>query len=540
MLAPALPSGFSPCSLMLSESPVSPCVAGLLSPAIVVPRSMLSTATPEEIRWMLRHEHRHLLGMDSRWIICMALLRAVFWWNPFIHYLGIKWGEAREQVCDLHAAARADHAAYGELLIRMASASAAGCRLASSMVRGKGRGLRKRIVSLLQAPPEESNTPGAIFCSGTAGLLLALSLFTSAFKVAEDGSGRPLGFGIASAVEIPVPENQKAELPTLQVKLVSTVLFTPRAIVRNQEVLNREAWDTLREKTVAGNQNHMFGFPAVTCRNGEQATVEIIQENPDATADKPKAGWQLSARPVYDGKEMTLSVAIHYAFVPGSHYSPTSRVPILEILGEGLDWGKLVAREGSSKAALGEGYSLVTALGEVMPGWHATVVTLTDPIDRTGRTISRFEDAIYKPELPKEEVAGVMRLRGILLDDFKDFQTPEVDGVTTGIAAIFPAEHWKLVKDKIGGVPLGEVVLEAGTESEPWKELPGVKLAVRRYKGEPHIDVQFAMPQALPWNPKIPARYAMSCEPGTAIVSELMASTEGKRRGLIVVVEETK
>jgi beta-lactamase regulating signal transducer with metallopeptidase domain len=546
MLEPVLPRGLSVASVMITDSAVSPCVAGLFRPVVVVPRAMLATVTPEELRWTLQHEHRHLRGMDSRWTVCLAMLRAVFWWNPFIHYLAIKWSEAREQVCDLDAAGTGNRAAYGELLIRMAAAKPAGCLLASPMVRTGKRVLRKRILSLLSAAPAEKNAVGPLFGVGTAVILLGTALFSSGFGVAEKGNGGAVVFGMASAKDPAAPEAPVAALPTLQVKLVSAVVFTPRAIAENQKVLSRETWEALRATFAADSGNPAKEFPAISCRNGEKALIEIVHENPESSETKPKAGWQIGLHPVCDGKELVLAAEFHYGFVPGAHYSPTSKAQLVEEDKERkkpLDWSRLVVREGRAKASLAEGSVLATALGEVTPGWYATVFTQADPIDRTGRPVSRFEDAIYEPEPPKEEVPGKVRLEGLFLKDLQSFQTPqEVDEMAIGLGAIFTAEQWKTVKDGLEGKPLGAVTLEYGKESEPWKELPGVKLTVRRYKGEPLVEVEFSMPLDVPVKVpgKVPGRYGIAYDPDMVIVTQLTASSEGKRPGLAIMLEEVK
>jgi beta-lactamase regulating signal transducer with metallopeptidase domain len=543
-LHPALPPGLSIASIRICRSEGSPCVAGFLRPLIVITSKMLASASADELRWTLRHEHRHLLGMDSRWTFVVALVRAVLWWNPFIHHLGIKWAEAREQVCDLHAAADSDRAAYGEFLIRMGSMGGPSRFLASSMVKSAKGGLRKRILSLLRAAPGEANSSGFAFWSGAFGSLIVLALFASVFGFSDSDGRRPLLLGAASAEETPAPDKPKEDLPVLLIMLRSKVIFTPQALADNQAVLTREEWSQLEEKVKARGEGSAQDIPTITCRNGEKARIEIIHENPESLADdKPKAGWQMWMLPVFDGKELNFSTEIHYGFIPGAQYSPTSKT---EFLGnyterrEEWNWSRLVVREGEAKASLAEGSVMVTALGEVTPGWHVTVFTQAEPIDRTGRPVSRFGDAIYEPEPLKEEVSGKVRLRGILLEDFKDFDFPEVNGVTIGFSAIFAAEEWKTVKNGIGGKPLGLVTLEYGKELEPWKDLPGLKLAVRRYKGEPQVNVLLTLPRAVPWNPKGPARYGITCDPGTAIVSDLSTPGEGKRRGLIVILEEVE
>jgi hypothetical protein len=281
--------------------------------------------------------------------------------------------------------------------------------------------------------------------------------------------------------------------------------------------------------------------------------VEIISEHPDdppwkTNHSRPQlrenrfAGWSLLMVPTYDGKTIGFAADIGYGFVPGGAYSAISQSGLEEDL-EGdrkIAWNRLVRKNASGEAKLAPGDTLAVNLGEVERGLFATVFMTVTPIDRTGREMKSFKEAIYLPEPPKEEVSGEVRLKGILLEDLYGVEPIDTDGTHLGIGSMFSPDQWKRVKDEIGGESLGEATLEYGRESEPWPELPGVKIEVTRYQGEPRLDVRFTFPGILAENPGLHRRFTLACDPGTAIVSHLTLSGGGKHRGLIVIVDESE
>ncbi|MFZ4765032.1 MAG: M56 family metallopeptidase, partial [Roseimicrobium sp.] len=53
-----------------------PCVTGLLAPVVVVPAAVFSEWTPQQWRWLLRHEGEHLRGHDTRIAWCLGWAEA--------------------------------------------------------------------------------------------------------------------------------------------------------------------------------------------------------------------------------------------------------------------------------------------------------------------------------------------------------------------------------------------------------------------------------------------------------------------------------
>lgn len=540
----------------ISPAEGSPCVAGFFKPLVVIPLSLLDPARRRELRWALRHELRHWQGSDSRWTMVLEGIRVSQWWNPFVHGLIARWKMSREFVCDL-AASDDDRSAYGEFLIEMAAKPAARPPLAVTMVRHRRlKALRARILAVLKAAPGSAVPFEKSVLFSACGALIAASLMISCVGI-EGRDTASVGAGSGEENTPPqaaaVTNARRSQLPagaTVQVKISTKILFPSGGpAAADGSVLSEAEMQQLMRRIAQTKGTVLMTMPAVTARSDETAMIELIREHPDdppwqADPSRPQlrqnrfTGWSFLMTPTYEGKKVRFATDIGYGFVPGKHFSANRpNGSAFEEIPK-IAWKKLVRKNARGEAMLAPGETLAVNLGEVERGLFATVFMTVVPIDTTGREMKSFKEAIYRQKPPKGEVSGKVRLKGILLDDLWGAPPLEADGTHLGMASIFSADQWKQVEEEIGGKSLGEATLEYGSESEPWPELPGVKIAVRRYKEEPHLEVRFTFPGTLSENPGFQRRFSLACKPGTAIVSHLAVSSDGKPRGLIVIVED--
>lgn len=276
LLAVAMPAGLTMREIRLSKAACSPCVTGFMRPLLVLPDDLLESCSHRELGWVLRHEQGHFTGRDSRWTLLMALVRALFWWNPFVHHLAKRWAAAREEVCDLHAEAK-ERASYGDFLVRMAAACPAGRMLAAPMVGGAKRRLKKRLVSLLNAPERVDLRVGRRFIAAIAITLPLLGLCSSCFRIGEgDGQVSPAGHS-APTVSAAEDKEDQVKVPLLQVKLSTRVLTMEKPLLtKNGEVLSPDELKKVLVKAATTKGALLVFFPVITMRNGESGTIEII------------------------------------------------------------------------------------------------------------------------------------------------------------------------------------------------------------------------------------------------------------------------
>jgi len=109
--------------LLSSTATDTPLLIGMIRPCIVLPESLLSTCTAEELRLVLAHELAHVQRRDLLWGWLPLLARLVCGFHPLVLLAEREIGMAQEIACDetaLHLTGAAS-AAYGSLLVRVAA-----------------------------------------------------------------------------------------------------------------------------------------------------------------------------------------------------------------------------------------------------------------------------------------------------------------------------------------------------------------------------------------------------------------------------------
>ncbi|MCW1915033.1 M56 family metallopeptidase [Luteolibacter sp. GHJ8] len=555
LLASSLPPGLALGQIRLTAVPCSPCVTGFIRPLLVIPSALLDSSSARELLWILRHEQGHLIGHDSRWTLLIALSRALFWWNPFIHHLAGHWAAAREEVCDLHAET-AERSGYGNFLIRLATACKGSHRLAAPMASGAKRRLRKRLVSFLNAPETISLRVGRPFIAILAMALPVLALCSSCVhiggkkeQVATSSAGMP-------PLLLEAGKDRKGSMPNLMVKLSNKVLATATPLTFNGVVLDKSGTvlTSLELQLLMRQAATMRGamlrtFPAISIRNGEKAVIEMIREKPPVPGEERiTAGWELNQTIRYNGKSLRLGNHIRYAFVPDKQFSFSSQSPDgNEAPLSKSDWNKLEVMTAATEAKVPESHAVITYMGEDSSGLHTILITEVIPIDPTGRTVARYRDAIYSPH-PRETLPGKVRVNAALLSgpslSYLDTSLKDVnriyspDMMATHIVGIFTPWQWRLVKKDLKVEDLGPATFSANIEHQPWEKLPELMLAARRYKNDEglvSLDISVKEPGEVRSGRFI--RQALNVSTGTTVIYRF-PSLEGKMpRHLALTVE---
>lgn len=128
-----------------------PALLGLVRPIIVVPADFTTRYTVDEQALIIAHERQHAVRRDPLANAVLALLQAVFWFNPLMHLGASRCRFDQELACD--AAVMAQHAnqrqAYAAAMLKTQSAGApalATCHWQSS------HPLKERIMQLKKTP----------------------------------------------------------------------------------------------------------------------------------------------------------------------------------------------------------------------------------------------------------------------------------------------------------------------------------------------------------------------------------------------------
>ncbi len=137
-----------------AEGLSSPCLFGLLRPAVYLNEAAVSAAHPEHI---LAHEYAHYCHGDQLWSILRSICLVIHWYNPLVWWAAVLSRRDCELACDasvLRRLGEGDRIDYGQTLLRMISRSrnpAALLHTATTMSAGK-RAMTERIALIAKAP----------------------------------------------------------------------------------------------------------------------------------------------------------------------------------------------------------------------------------------------------------------------------------------------------------------------------------------------------------------------------------------------------
>lgn len=185
--------------VVLTED-AGPAVAGLLRPAILLPRWVLELP-PQQQRFIVRHEREHVTAGDPLVLACALVLVCLVPWNPALWYQLRRLRMAIESDCDQRVlrAGRADQRAYGLLLIEVAGRTERGDPLAITLTHPRSS-LERRILMITRNHARPGRA--ALWALAAAGLLAA--------ACADDADPtQAVGPGVSEATAASTTEKQE-------------------------------------------------------------------------------------------------------------------------------------------------------------------------------------------------------------------------------------------------------------------------------------------------------------------------------------------
>jgi beta-lactamase regulating signal transducer with metallopeptidase domain/multidrug efflux pump subunit AcrA (membrane-fusion protein) len=134
----------------LSDRVSTPCVLGIVWPAVVLPENCLHEISREQFGDVLVHECAHFVRRDCLVVLLQRLAASLFWLNPAVLLLNRCLTRVREEVCDNYVLAGTDAVTYGETLLRFAELARGARPIAASVGILHWRGpLERRIAGLV-------------------------------------------------------------------------------------------------------------------------------------------------------------------------------------------------------------------------------------------------------------------------------------------------------------------------------------------------------------------------------------------------------
>lgn len=193
----------SPLPVYVTGGVSSPCLYGLLRPAIYVTRDCLDDE--QRLRHVIAHEATHRRHGDQFWSLVRCLCLVVWWFNPLVWLAAVLSRRDCELACDEGALKRlgeGERLAYGRTLIGVvAQSSVPGALLrTATTMSGSKKAIRERITLIAKRPRMTAATL-------TAVLLIAVLAVGCTFSGAAEPSEEPDETGVQ------LLRKQSAEFP---------------------------------------------------------------------------------------------------------------------------------------------------------------------------------------------------------------------------------------------------------------------------------------------------------------------------------------
>lgn len=171
-----------PVALEARSSPglLEPGVVGLFRPILLLPAGIMERLTPEQFRAVLAHESCHIRRRDNLTSCIHMLIEALFWFHPFIWWIGARLVQERERACD-EAVLRLGNEPqdYAEGILHVCKSYLESPLACVSGVTGSN--LKQRIRAILAGRVAQDLTTAKKLTLAAAGMtLLALPIVTGA------------------------------------------------------------------------------------------------------------------------------------------------------------------------------------------------------------------------------------------------------------------------------------------------------------------------------------------------------------------------
>lgn len=193
-----------PLPVFVAEGIPSPCLAGLVRPAVYLTPACLED--PARLRHVLAHELTHWRHRDPWWSLARCLCLCLYWFDPLVWLAASLSRRDCELACDEGALVRLgeeERMAYGRTLIDLTAVSASPARLlqTATTMADRKRGIRERITLITRRPKMPAVTAGAV-------VLIAAAAVACTFTGAQPD-------GPSLAEQLSAPPQELAEAVTL-------------------------------------------------------------------------------------------------------------------------------------------------------------------------------------------------------------------------------------------------------------------------------------------------------------------------------------
>ncbi|HEV2418949.1 MAG TPA: M56 family metallopeptidase [Terriglobia bacterium] len=192
-----------PINMQISAGLLEPGILGIFKPVLIWPEGLSTSLDDAQIEAILAHELWHVRRRDNLAAFIHMAVEAIFWFHPFVWWLGARLVEERERACDEAVVALGQAPrAYAESILKACEFCVASPLACVSGVTGAD--LKKRVIRIVTGRP-------ALKLSARRKAVLVLAAF---FAVAA-----PIGFGLAKGKpgQATTAQTPGAPLPSFEV-----------------------------------------------------------------------------------------------------------------------------------------------------------------------------------------------------------------------------------------------------------------------------------------------------------------------------------
>jgi beta-lactamase regulating signal transducer with metallopeptidase domain len=270
------------------EGASTPCVAGWFFPVIAVPVSAFGKLTPRQWRWLLRHEGEHLRLHDTVAALLQNMVRALLWWNPFVHALVEEYARAREEACDAAAVGEErEHTAYADFLLACAAGATPQRACVMPIAQSRpARRLKARLVALMEAQGVRKKV-GALFVLGCLAFAVIAPVIAASFGIATAAAQEPVKIKADDGTLY--TREYKVAPDFLSGGVTLTDPFAPGKAAA-AAVSRKTARELLREKGVAFPPGASAIYNPTTSQlivRNTKANLEMVERGIDALNQRP-------------------------------------------------------------------------------------------------------------------------------------------------------------------------------------------------------------------------------------------------------------
>lgn len=424
----ALPPELSLDEIRVFQGRGSPCVTGILRPVVAVPADAASTYSTRQWRWVMAHEREHLKGQDPLIHVLLGWVRAVWWWNPFVHALAIQWEQAREEVCDAAASSSKEtQADYASFLVDVAAQGTLRNRDLMMAKSKPARRLKQRLHALLSGRTVSSRHAPATLMT-LAGLVVVVCAVAQRTGFAQEKGAPPSrANGLVTDMIVPISPGKNTRNETIGVETekghgligystftaspevaaehVPRVLFNARFVEADRSlgkhgaILTGTEYEAMIPQISQRQGIDIATAPSVTTLQSQPATVEVVKHQKSDPETRKFVGVKLKLEPEPAGQKIKLRVSTAVACPPASRPWPA------EAPKTNAEWDEVKISQAVQEGSLAPKEVLVLELGEIRAGRHMTLFVQADAVRYDGKEAQGFDDNIDPKEV-KQAIEG--------------------------------------------------------------------------------------------------------------------------------------